>query len=75
MLKTLKSPNKLAPGQNNDNRSSISKNDNSKLASEKNNDNNEVNRFGVCKNTIKHAKKSGKLLKLGKLKSKKTSKF
>ena len=64
MLKIIGSPNKPAPN----------KNDNSRPASRRNNDNGEVNRFGVGGNSVEYAKKSGKLSKSRKLKSKKTSK-
>ena len=63
--------NKLAFNKNNGNLSVFSKNDNNKPAFERNDSNNKVNRFGVNKNGVEHAKKSGKLSKSGKAKSKK----
>ena len=74
MLKTTESLNKLTLNKNDGSRSASSKNDNSRLASEKNNGNSKVDEFGVGKNGVEYAKKSGKLSKSGKSKSKKTSK-
>ena len=71
MLKTTGSPDKPAPNKNNDSRSSSSRNDNSKPASGKNNGNSKVNRYDIGRNGVKHAKKSGKLSKSGKLKNEK----
>ena len=64
-------PDELAFSRNNDSRSASSSNDNNKLAFKGNDGNGEVNRFGVSKNGIEHAKKSGKLSKSRKSKSKK----
>ena len=67
-MKTTEVPNEPALSRNNSSRSASSRNNNSRPASRKNNGNNEINRFGVGENNVEHAKK------LGKLKSKKTSK-
>ena len=74
MLKTTGLLNKPAPSRNNGSKSASSKNNNSKPAFRKNDSNNKVNRFGVGRNGVKHAKKSRKLFKSGKSKSKKMSK-
>ena len=74
MLKTTRSPHKLAQSKNNGNKSASSKNNNIKSAFGKNNGNSGVNGFGVNRNGVEHAKKSGKLSKSGKSKSKKTFK-
>ena len=74
MLKTIESLDKLASSRNNGNKSAFSRNDDSKLVSEKNNGNNEVDRFGISKNDVEYTKKSEKLFKAEKSKSKKTSK-
>ena len=86
MLKTTGSPDKPAPSRNNGSRSASSKNDDSKPVSGRNNGNGEVDRVGVGRNSVEHAKKSekmskfrkssklGKLSKSGKSKSEKTSK-
>ena len=71
MLKTTRSFDKPASNKNNGSKLAFSKNDNSRPASEKNNGNGEINRFGVGRNDIEYAKKSEKLSKLRKLKSKK----
>ena len=70
MLKIIKLPNKLASSRNNCNKSAFSKNNNSKLAFKKNNNNGKVNGYNIDKNSIKYAKKSGKLSKSRKSKSK-----
>ena len=54
MLKTIESLNKLAFDNNNGNQSASSRNDNSKLAFKKNNGANEVNRFNISGNNVKH---------------------
>ena len=64
MLKTTRLPDKPA----------LSKNDDSRPAFRKNEGNSEVNGFDVSRNGVKHIKKSEKLFKLGKSKSKKTFK-
>ena len=74
MLKTTRLPDKLAPSKNNGSKSVSSRNDKNKLAFERNNGNNEVNRFDIGRNSMEHAKKSGKSSKSEKLKSKKLSK-
>ena len=74
ILKITRSPDKLALSKNNGSRSTSSKNNDSKLAFRKNNSNNKVNGFGIGKNSIEYTKKSGKLFKSGKSKSKKTFK-
>ena len=77
MLKTTRSPDKLAPSKNDSSRLAFNRNDNSKLASRKNDGDGEVNRFGVGRNGVEYAKKSGKMSKsrkLSKSKSEKTSK-
>ena len=68
MLKITGSPDKPAPSRNNGSKSASSRNDDSRPASRRNNGNGEVNRFGVGRNGVEHAKK------LGKSKSEKTSK-
>ena len=68
------SPNKSTSSRNNSSRSASSKNNNSKSAFRRNNSDNKVNRFGVGRNDIKYTKKSEKLSKSRKLKSKKTFK-
>ena len=74
MLKTIGLLGKPASNKNNGSMSASNKNNNSKLASIKNDSNSEVNWFDVRRNSVKHTKMSGKLSKLGKSKSKKTSK-
>ena len=74
MLKTIRSLDKLAPSRNNSSRSVFSKKNNSKLASRKNNGNNEVDGFDIGENSIEYAKKSEKLSKSRKSKSEKISK-
>ena len=74
ILKTTGLPDKSASNRNDGSRSASSKNNNSRPASRKNNGNGEVNGFGVGRNSVKYIKKSEKLFKLRKLKSKKTSK-
>ena len=74
ILKTIGLPNKPAPSRNNSSRSASGKYDNSRPAFEKNNGNGEVDGFCVGRNGVEYAKKSGKLSKSGKSKSKKTSK-
>ena len=74
MLKTTRLSNEPTSSKNNGSRSASHKNDNSRLASGKNDGNSEVNRFGVSGNSMEHAKKSGKLSQLEKLKSVKTFK-
>ena len=72
MLKITRWPNKPVSSRNNGNKSAFSKNDNSKLASGRNNSNGELNRFDVGGNCVEHAKKSEKTSKSRKLsKSKK----
>ena len=73
MLKTTGLSDKPAPSKNDGSRSASSKNDNSKPASRKNNGNGKVDGFSVGRNGVKYAKKSGKLFKLEKSKSEKTS--
>ena len=68
------SPDKLAPSKKNGNKSVSSRNNDNKLVFERNNGNSELDKFSVGKNDIEYAKKSGKLSKSRKLKSKKTSK-
>ena len=60
MLKMTESPDKPAPSRNNGSKLVSIRNNNSKPVSRKNNNNGEVNRFGVGKNSMKHAKESGK---------------
>ena len=74
MLKTTKLFDKPALSKNNGSKSDFNKNDNNRLASKKNNDNGEGDRFDVGRNGIKYAKKSGKLSKSRKSKSEKMSK-
>ena len=61
MLTTTRSPDKLAFGKKNISKSTSSRNDNSKLAAGKNNNNSEVDRFAVGRNSMEHIKKSKKL--------------
>ena len=63
MLKTTGLSDKPAPSRNNNSRLASNRNDNSKPVSKKNNSNDKVDRFGIGKNSIKHAKKSRKLSK------------
>ena len=80
MLKTTRSPDKLAPSRNNGSKSASSRNNNSRLASGKNDGNGKVDGIGVGGNDMVHAKKSEKtsksrkLSKSGKSKSEKTFK-
>ena len=74
MLKTTGLSDKLASSRNNGSKSAFGRNNNSKPASEKNDSNGKVDEFGVDKNSVEHAKKSGKLSKLRKSKSEKMSK-
>ena len=74
MLKMTGSLDKPVSSRNNGSRSAFSRNNNSKPASRKNNGNGKIDRFGVGGNGVEYAKKSGKLSKLGKSKSEKTSK-
>ena len=74
MLKITKSPDKPASSRNDGSRWASSRNDNSRSAPGRNNGNGEVNGFGVGRNGMEHAKKSGKLFKSRKLKGEKTSK-
>ena len=66
--------NKSASNRNNGNKSASSRNNNNKPVFRKNNGNSEINGLGIDRNDMKHIKKSGKLSKSGKLKSKKMSK-
>ena len=63
MLKTTRSTDKPAPSRNNGSRSAFSRNNNSKLAFRKNDGNGRVDRFDIGRNSLEHAKKSGKLSK------------
>ena len=74
MLKTTGSLHKLALIRNNNSRSASNRNNNSRPVSRKNNGNGEVDKFSVGRNDIEYAKKSGKLFKSRKSKSKKTFK-
>ena len=74
ILKTTRSPDKPAPSRNDGSRSASNKKDNNRLVFGKNDGNDEVDGFGIGRNGIKHAKKSGKLFKSGKSKSEKTFK-
>ena len=71
MLKITKLPDKPAFSKNNGSRLVFSRNNNSRLAFGKNDGDGEVDRFGISRNGIKHAKKSRKLFKSRKSKSKK----
>ena len=75
MLKIIKLPNKSASSRNNGNKLAFSKNNNNKPAFRKNNGNNKIDGFSVSKNSTKHAKKSEKLSKSRKSKSKKCLNF
>ena len=74
MLEMTRSFDNLASSRNNGNKLASSRNNNIRPASGRNNSNGEVNDFRVGGNDIEHAKKSEKLFKLGKSKSKKTFK-
>ena len=74
MLKILGLLNKPVLSKNNSNKLIFNRNNDSKPAFGINDGNSKVNRFGISKNGIKHAKKLEKLFKLRKLKSKKMSK-
>ena len=74
MLKTTRLLNKPVSSKNNSSKLAFNRNNNNRLAFKKNYGNDEVDRFGVGKNSIKYAKKLEKLFKLGKSKSKKTFK-
>ena len=73
-MKTTKSPDKPALSRNNSSKSASNRNINSRPVFKKNDGDSKVNKFGVGGNSIKHAKKSEKLSKLGISKSKKISK-
>ena len=75
ILKITRSPDKPAFSRNHGSRSNSSKNNNSRPALRKNNSDNEIDRFGIGENGVKHTKKLGKLFKSRKLKSEKTFKF
>ena len=68
------SSDKLAPSKNNGSRSVFSSINNSRPASEKNDGDNKVDRFGVDSNDLKHAKKLKKLKGKKLAKSRKLSK-
>ena len=74
ILKTTGSSNKPAPSRNDGNKSTSNRNDNNKQAFKRNDGNSEVNKFDVGGNDVEYAKKSRKLSKSGKSKSKKRSK-
>ena len=74
MLKTTRLSNKLAPSKNNGSKPALNRSDNSKPVFRRNNGNGEINRYGISKNGVEHIKKSKKLFKSGKSKSKKMSK-
>ena len=74
MLKRTGLLNKLVPSRNNGSKSAFSRNDNSRPASEKNNSDSEVDGFGIGRNGMEHAKKSGKWFKSGKLSKSRKSK-
>ena len=74
-MKTTGLPDKPASSKNDSSKLASNKNNNNRLTSRKNDSNNNVNKFGVSRNGIEHTKKSEKLSKSGKSKSKKISKF
>ena len=78
MLKITRLSDKPALSRNNSNKSAFSRNNNSRpafgRASGRNDGDGEVDRFGIGRNDIEDAKKSGILSKSGKSKSEKTSK-
>ena len=74
MLKTTGSSDKPAFNRRNGSKSVSSRNNNSRLAFRSNNSNSKVDGYGVNGNGMEYAKKSGKLSKSRKLKSKKTFK-
>ena len=74
MLKIIGLPDKPIFNKNNDSRLASNRNDNNKSVFRKNNGNSEVDRFDISGNGVRHIKKSGKLSKLRKSKSKKMSK-
>ena len=59
ILKIIRLSDVPASSKNDDNKSASSRNDNSRPASRKNDGNGEINKFGG--NSVKYAKKSGKL--------------
>ena len=71
MLKTIKSPNKLGLRKNNSSRSASIRNNDNKLAFKRNDGNGEITGFNIGGNGVEYAKKSGKFFKSRKLKSKK----
>ena len=81
MLKTTGSPDESALSRNDGSRLASSRNNNSKPASKRNDGNSEIDRFGIDKNGVEHAKmsekssKSKNLSKLGQSKSEKLFKF
>ena len=74
-MKTIELLDKPTPKKNDDSRLAFCRKDDSRLASGKNNDDNEINKFDIGINSVEHAKKSRKLSKSGKSKSEKMSKF
>ena len=74
MLKMTQSPDKPAPSRNDGSRLAFNRNDDSRPVSGKNDGNDEVDRFGVGGNGVKHAKKSGKSKSEKTFKSQKSSK-
>ena len=74
MLKTTRSFDKPVPSRNYGSKSASNRNNDNRLTSGKNDSNSKVNRFGVGRNDMKHAKKLGKLFKSEKSKSEKMSK-
>ena len=74
MLKTIGSLDKSALSKHNGSRSASSRNQNNRPVLRRNNGDGEVDGFDVGGNSVEHAKKSGKLSKSRKSKSKKTFK-
>ena len=62
---------KPASHNNNRSRSASNKNNNSKPVSENHNGNSKIDKFGICENIMKHAKKLGKLSQSRKSKNEK----
>ena len=70
MLKTIESPDALAPSRNNGSKSAFSRNNNSKPVFRKSDGNGKVNRLSIGRNGVEHTKKLRKLSKSGKKLSK-----
>ena len=63
MLKITRSPDKPALSKNDGSRSAFNRNNNNRPASRRNNGDNKIDGFGIGRNSVEHAKKSGKTSK------------